>query len=143
MAYPVSFGSIEKQYLVCLRDSLVVAEVAHVGPAVWKHEFCRRRMLLRAMLSTIALAVHIADASAWGPQQKIREELRNPFAIALRSQSLGDPTPRSISSDGFARFHPQGAPSSSEDAVQTLEIDFNRRSMIAQQITRLGVPPRQ
>src|SRR5437667_634784 len=61
VAHAVAFAGVEKQSLVRLGDSLIMAKMAHIDAAIWKHYLCGGRAPFVTLVPTAALAAHVSD----------------------------------------------------------------------------------
>src|SRR5262249_7056389 len=82
MADPISFGSVEKQHLICLSDCLVIPKVPHVHSPIRKHEMCVASVFFCAQVPAASLAVNILDLDRLSLQQGVNGEFRHGLAAA-------------------------------------------------------------
>src|SRR5262249_1591095 len=52
--------SVEEHHLVGVGHGLIIPNMAHVDPALRKHQFCGRRIFFRALLTAAGLAAHVS-----------------------------------------------------------------------------------
>src|ERR1700679_773897 len=88
---PVTFGGVEKQYLVCLGYRMMVPNMTHINAAIGKHQLCGCRALLHALVTTTAQTQCVPDRNRRSVQQRVNGKFWYIFRFVFRLHAFDPP----------------------------------------------------